>query len=236
MSVDVFKTLIGIQEFGGGFVANAFNTGDVVARIAFKSFEIGDLFRGDAPFVNHAIPIVDRQTLLRIASRNENVDAVVSVDHLKAVLIACQYIHMPIGVSVDNFFRKRTNHIIGFNASDAKHRQAQGVDAFIKHIHLLTHVFRHTATIGFIIRIPLGAKAFTSHIKGEDECIGLALVKQLKNGVEKAINRPRGDVITISHLGAFQGEIHAIRQCVTVYQDDGFWFNECIVGHILCPH
>ena len=73
-------------------------------------------------------------------------------------------------------------------------------------------------------------------IKGEDECIGLALVEQLKNGVEKAIDRPRGDVVTISHLGAFQGEIHAIRQCVTVHQYDGFGFGDGVIAHNACPH
>ena len=115
---DVFERAEPLQQVGRGLIADAWDPGDVVARVALQSDEVGDQLGRNAVAVDHALAVVD-PGVGDAARGGHDFDHTV-VDQLVGVAVAGHDHHGDLRVIGTSLFHDRGDHVVGLVPLDSQ--------------------------------------------------------------------------------------------------------------------
>ena len=177
--------MIALNQVHGGLLANAGDAGNIVRAVAHQRFQIDDAARRKAVLrLKHLRRVQDRLVFahagLHMADRRR------IGDELQAVLIAGDDRAVP--ACVMTFDRDCPKNIVGLIARLLIAADAHGVQYLFEHRHLCGQVLGHRLALGLITVISLMAEGWLFPVKAYAQRIGLLLVQQMLQNIQKSKN------------------------------------------------
>ncbi|MCY1172784.1 hypothetical protein D9M73_129280 [compost metagenome] len=198
------------QQAGSRLRTDAWNTRNVVGRIAHERQIIDDLLRSDAEFLLHALHVH--------AATGHGVDqGNVPIDQLRHVLVAGGDHHRAAARRA--LPGQGADHVVGFHALHAQERQAEGTHAGVQRFHLHPQLIRHRRAIGLVLGEHLVAEGAALGVEDHREGAVRVLLAQALEHVQHALDGAGGQP-----LGRGQRRQRvkgAVQVGRTVHQDEG---------------
>jgi hypothetical protein len=204
----------GLQQLGGGLLADARNAGDVVGGVALQAVEVRDLLRRDAVALDHRGAVVELGLGDPTGGRHHGHQPPL-VDQLERVAVAG---HDRDGDPLlDRALRDRRNHIVGLEAVQARVAIAERLDERLERRPLLAQQVGARLPLSLVRGVGLGAPR-GSRVPRHDRRRGAVLRDQLDEHRSEAEDRV-GRLAGRGGDGLRQRKESAVDEAVAVYQE-----------------
>ena len=216
LGVDVWQPVVNdvdggilLDEGHGGLFAHALHAGDVVRSVPHEGLQVDDVDGVEAVLLPEGVwGHIFRGGLAHAGG--DQLDGGVPVDELEGVLVAGDHHGGAAALTVDP--GHGAQQVVGLPALQLVPADVHGVQHLFQHRHLGGQLLGHALALGLVALVDQMAEGGGLQIEGHGQPLGLFLVQQLEENVQKAENGVGGQPVPGGQVLA-----HAVKGAV----DDG---------------
>ena len=212
----------GLDEFRGGLLADAGDTGDVVGRIALEGLVVEHLVRAQAPALVDLRQVVGDRVRDPATQRDHQGGPI--GDELEHVQVAGE--DGRVEVCRLGLADERRDDVVGLVALALVLRDAEGLDDLADFRDLVSHVVRHPGPGRLVLEIALVAERRRAEVEGDRDVVGLHVGHGPEDDVREAEHRVHELALRRGQGRLEEGEVAAIDEPVAVEQHQAFGGHE----------
>ena len=186
VGVHAFQRAEGLHQAQGGLFADALHAGDVVGGVAHQALHLNELPGLNAVFFVDGVHVHGHG--LAAAHHGGGQQHRGGVAHqLQAVAVSGgqEAVILPGGAGSG----QRAQDVVGLPALGGDGAVAQVCQQLLEHRHLLGQLLRHAVAGGLVAVVHFVAEGGSLQVKGHGHLVGLALLEQGEQDIQKAVDR-----------------------------------------------
>ena len=207
-----------VEPFGGGFVADAVEAGDVVGGVAGEGEEGGDLVGEDAEFFADGGGVEAAPAEFGVGGGGwdelEEVVVAVGADELGEVFVGGD--EEDVVAVVEELGGGGGDEVVGFDAGAFDEGDAEGAGEAFEGFELLGEGGGHVGALGFVVGVEGGVAVGAAEVEEGGGVGAFFLVLEHPEGADPAVEGAGGEAVGAGELGhaveGAEGEVEAVEE------------------------